>query len=263
MSYSDSKDNVKGLIKSVQKSLKILYYILLSSHEVSIKEIQNEFGYNSSTIHHILKTLMYEGFVSQNMDTRKYKIGFNIFNAFMQCDYLEKYFSKAYNILEEIVDEIGETTSLFIKRGNRAVCVNGKESPKTLRAFLQVGRNIPLHSTATGKVFLAYMNSDEIHDYIKKVGLQKYFSNTIDDEKKLIIELEEVRKNGYSFELEEYEEQINAVGVPIMDNEGQIISVMTSIGPSTRMSTEKMEYISKVLKEKAKEISESLINLNY
>lgn len=252
-----------GIIKSVQKSLKILHYILTSQEEVSIKQIQKEFGYSRSTIHHILKTMMYEGFLSQNTETKKYNMGSNIFKALLEFNNMERYFFKTNKDLEEIVENVGETTSLFIRSNNQAICVIGKETRKTLRAFLNVGRNVPLHCTATGKVFLAYMDRDELEELIKLNGLPSYFKNTITSKEDLLYELEEIKERGYSFEIEEFEEQINAVGVPIFNKEKQIVAVMTSLGPSVRLTPERMKEVGIVLKEKSNKISKTLIDLYY
>ncbi|MGF7060318.1 IclR family transcriptional regulator [Brassicibacter mesophilus] len=252
-----------SIIKSVQKSLKILHYILTSPQEVSIKELQQELGYNTSTVHHILKTMMYEGFVSQNTITKKYNLGSKVLNSLLEFDKIERYFFKASEDLEEIVEVVGETTSLFIKSKNQAICVIGKETSKTLRAFLQVGRNIPLHCTATGKAFLAYMSIDEIDKLYMETKLLSYCKNTITNKQELLKELKDIKEKGYSIEIEEYEEQINAVAVPIFNMEEKVIAVMVVTGPNTRLTDEKMKETANILKEKSKDISKKLTDFYY
>ena len=203
-------NNGKGLIKSVQKSLKILKYIIDSDDEVNLSDLEKALGYNVSTIHHLLKTLMEEGFVSQNKATRKYDIGPEIFFAWIGGRRPEKYFSRVTPILEECVDITGETTNLFIRDDDEAVCMTGCESKKTLRAYLKIGRRIPLHCTAAGKAFLINHKPEE---------LKKYMSDTTKDLKSLIEELKISRERGYTLEDNDYEDMITAIGVPVLDEE--------------------------------------------
>jgi len=244
----------KGLIKSVQKSLKILKYIIDADDKVNLSDLEKALGYNVSTIHHLLKTLMEEGFVSQNKETRKYDIGPEIFFAWIGGRRPEKYFSRVTPILEECVDITGETTNLFIRDDNEAVCVTGCESKKTLRAFLKIGRRIPLHCTAAGKAFLINHKPEE---------LNKYINGTTIDLKFLSEELRISRERGYTLEVNDYEEMITAVGVPVLDNDGRIICSISTIAPSTRVDEESIQFISEHLKKASKRITEAMIGTFY
>lgn len=245
----------KGTIKSLQKSLLLLRAILYSSGELGISELQQITGFNQSSIHHSLKTLKLEGFISQNIETKKYTIGPELFNLWVRQNRLDNYFYRAYPVLEEMVAQFGETTSLFIRRENEAICVIGKESPQTLKASLRIGRRIPLHCTATGKAFLAYMGEEEINETIYRTGLEKYMPNTITCPDKLLEELREIKKRGYAIELEEFEDMINAIGAPVFNDYGEIIFVVTVIAPLTRLTGERMEAIHPLLREKTQKIA--------
>lgn len=246
--------NGKSLIKSVQKSLKILKFIIDSEEEVNLSDLQKELGYNVSTIHHLLKTLMEEGFISQNKTTKKYDIGPEIFFAWLGGRRPEKYFARVTPILEECVEETGETTNLFIRDDDEAVCITGCESKKTLRAFLKIGRRIPLHCTAAGKAFLINHKPEE---------LQKYLKNAPVDLNNLIEELEISKERGYTLEIDEFEDMITAIGVPVLDNKGKVICTISNIAPSTRVDEESIQFISQKLIEASKKITEAMHGVFY
>lgn len=255
--------NGNGIIKSVQKSLKILKHIMNSTDEVNLSELEKALGYNSSTIHHLLKTLMEEGFISQNKKTKKYDIGPEFLFSWLAYKTPEKYFTRVIPLLEECVDITGETTNMFIRDEDEAVCVAGSESKQTLRAFLMIGRRIPLPCTAVGKVFLAYMDKQEALNIIKRVGLKKYLPGTKTDIEILMKDLEETRVRGYSIEIEEFEEMITAVGAPVLDTKGKVISVISTIIPSLRADKQKIEFIASTLTNVSKNISKVLENTFY
>lgn len=243
-----------GLIKSVQKSLKILKYIINADDEANLSDIEKNLGYNVSTVHHLLKTLMEEGFVSQNKDTRKYDIGPEIFFAWLGGRKPEKYFSRVTPILEECVKATGETTNLFIRDDDEAVCITGCESQQTLRAFLRIGRRIPLACTAAGKAFLIKLKSEE---------LKKYLPDKPEDLEKLSKELEVSRERGYALELDEFENMITAVGVPVFDHNGKVICAISTIAPSIRVDEEKINLISKELIRASEKITEVMGGVFY
>lgn len=249
-----SEGNDKSLIKSVQKSLKILKFIIDSNDEVNLSDLQKELGYNVSTIHHLLKTLIEEGFISQNKSTKKYDIGPEIFFAWLGGRKPEKYFNRVTPILEECVDETGETTNLFIRDDGEAVCITGCESKKTLRAFLKIGRRIPLHCTAAGKAFLLNYKPEE---------LKKHLKNVPTDLNILIKELEISRERGYTLEINEYEDMITAIGVPVIDDKGRVICTISNIGPSTRIDEERIQFISQNLIKASKRITEAMNGVFY
>lgn len=249
-----SKNNGKDLIKSVQKSLKILKYIIEVNEEVTLSDIQKALDYNVSTIHHLLKTLIEEGFVSQNKTTKKYYIGPEIFYTWLRGRRPDNYFSRVTPILKECVDITGETTNLFIRDNGEALCITGYESPKTLRAFLKIGRRIPLPCTAAGKAFLINHTTEELKPFIK---------DTTKDLKSLEEELRISKQRGYTLEINEYEEMITAIGAPVFDNNGRVICTISTIAPSTRVDDERIEFISNNLINASKKISELIMGVYY
>ena len=258
-----AENGSSGLIKSVQKSLKILKYVINSDDEVNLSDIEKNLGYNISTIHHSLKTLMQEGFISQNKATRKYDIGPEIFFAWLGGRKPEKYFSRVTPILEECVRATGETTNLFIRDDDEAVCITGCESNYTLRAFLMIGRRIPLTCTAAGKAFLAHLKDEELRNIVNRAGLKKYLSNTLTDLESLSEDLITSRERGYTIENDEFEEMITAVGVPVFDHNGRVICALSTIAPSVRVDEEKILLISQELMLSSKKITDVMEGVFY
>jgi len=255
--------NNGGIIKSVQKSLRILKYIMSSPNEVGLSDLEKEFGYNSSTIYHLIKTLMQEGFISQNKATKKYDIGPEFLFYWFAYKQPGKFFNRVLPLLESCVNTTGETTNLFIKDGDEAVCIIGSESRQTLKAFLMVGRRIPLTCTAVGKVFLAFMDEMEALKTIQRIGLKKYMPNTITEIEELMKEIRGVRKQGYSLEREEYEEMITAVAVPVFDKSNNLIASISTIIPTIRASDEKIREVISTLIDVSGKVSSILGDIFY
>lgn len=257
-------ENTKnGVIKSVQKAIHIFKVLIDSEGELSISDIEKITGYNASTIHHILKTMMEEGIVSQNKLNKKYELGPEIFGPLVRQRLYDRFFSKAYPYLEKCAEITGETTNIFVRDEDEAVCIKGYESKQILRAYLMIGRRIPLTCTAVGKIFLAYMDYNELKNFLKKNGLKQYTPYTITDENVFYEDLKATVKRGFSIEKEEYEEMITAVGAPILDNKGNVIAAISTIVPSIRADERRILELGYLVKQTAEDISKTLYDIFY
>lgn len=231
---SSEKEQNGTIIRSVQKSLDILKIIMYAGTEVSIQEIQSLTNYNISTVHHQLKTLMDSGFVSQNKITKHYSIGLELFIHGMLFSETTLYLNKIDPILQSCSDRIGETVNLFIEKNHEIICIRGIESSKILKANLQIGRRLPKDKTAAGKVFTAFNNLEEPR-----------FSD--------------VHRLGYTTEVNEFDDMISAVAVPVFSKDHKLTFSLCSIIPSSRIEPSQFEQIASILKEGADRISEMLL----
>jgi DNA-binding IclR family transcriptional regulator len=232
MKLSD-QENKGTIIRSVQKSLEILKIIMHSDTEVSIQEIQSALDYNISTLHHQLKTLLDAGFVSQNKTTKAYSIGLELFTHAILFNEPALYLNKIDPILQSCSNQIGETVNLFIEKNHEVICIRGVESTKILKANLQIGRRLPKDQTAAGKVFNVFMDSSK---------------RTDDHEYNL----------GYISEVNEYDEMISAIAVPVYSKDRKLTFSLCSIMPSSRVDISQFDAIASILKSTSAQITEIL-----
>lgn len=187
--------------------------------------------------------------------SRNFGPGVEMFNMSMYYGDLvaTSFFRAAESVLEEIVDEIDETTCIYTRKNYHAVCVSGREGRKRLKASLNRGETIPLHATATGKVLLAHFSERDLVGYIEDEGLKRYRKNTIFREKKLRAELDKVRERGYAAEYEEFEEMINAVAVPLFLSK-TVNSALVVVAPVTSLNENNIEEVAALLAARAGDI---------
>jgi DNA-binding IclR family transcriptional regulator len=100
-----------------------------------------------------------------------------------------------------------------------------------LSATNWVGKSVPYHASALGKVLLAYAAVT-----IPAGRLEKRTSKTITSRTKLLEELETVRKKGYALIIDELEEGLVAVAAPIREHDGRVVGAISVSGPSTRLT---------------------------
>jgi len=222
-------------IKVLEKAFSILDLMLEKGTPLSILEISRELGMSLSTVHRILDTLRFWGYVEQSALTQNYSLGFKLVELGMaklrQVDWLKE----SAPLVKKLRDLTQETVHLSVLAEGEVLCLMKEESSRTIKMSSYVGKRGPLHCTASGKVLLAHLNEEERQRIIQEKGLTRFTSFTITTEQELEKELAEVRMRGFAVDRGEHEEEVNCISAPIRDHSGEVIAALSVSGPSFRI----------------------------
>jgi DNA-binding IclR family transcriptional regulator len=127
-------------------------------------------------------------------------------------------------------------------------------SRHSLTIAARVGRRLPAHCTASGRVFLAFLPPDVVEGALSE-PLEPCTNKTITSLARLREELEATRRRGYALDDEEFEAGIRAVSAPIRDIDGRVIAALSVPGPVNRMPPERIPEIADALLASAAAIS--------
>ena len=247
-------------MKSLRKTIDILDYLSDVNRDVGITELGIRLNLPKSTVHRILKVLLDYSIVEQEKDTSKYRMGLRLLkysSSLLRSFDIRKI---AKPILEKICNETGETTFLTIWKNNQGICIDSIFSSQNINTnlFVEIGREMPFHCTASSKVILANQPTEDVKRIIGREPLLKYTPNTITEPGKLMIHLLEIKNKGYAICNEELEEGIKAVAAPIKDINGKTIASIAITGLSKKMSSDNIERLIKIITNSAQEMSNKL-----
>lgn len=243
------------IIQAVERALKILD--LFDEHETELKitDISERMGLHKSTVHSLLKTLQVHGYIDQNAENGKYKLGMKLFERgnFVLQGLDIRQIAKKY--LLDLSSITGQTTHLVLLDGKEGVYIDKVEGPQAVILYSRIGRRIPVHSSAVGKALVAFSREDEIQRILKDYIYVTHTDRTIRSEQEFLDELANVRKVGHAMDTEENEPGVRCVAVPIFDHKGQPAAAISLSTLISRVNDEKLqEYIS-MLKKAAGEMS--------
>jgi len=145
-------------------------------------------------------------------------------------------------ILEKLAMTTGETANLAVASNGEMRLIDQVDSHYLLGATNWVGKRIPFHASALGKVLLAYGAAT-----IPLGKLNKVASKTITSRQRLLTELESVRKKGYAIIIDELEEGLVAVAAPIREDDGRVVGAISISGPFPRLTQRDLAKIGDVL----------------
>jgi len=246
-------------LKTVKKALAILDSFNKESQSQGTTEISKKLGFNKSTTHIILKTLTEENYLIFDSKTKRYSLGFKPLELAGRITYGRDLRDIALPIMQKLSDTCEEDITLNILVEGHRVCIAIAESQSFVRHIIPLGKALPLHCSAAGKVLLAYMDPEKAEEVIKINGLPKFTSKTITNKKTLLFQLELLRKNGFGESRNEYGKDAAALAFPIFNGKDELVAALSIQTTITRLTkSAKRRYVSEGIKA-AKTLSRYLI----
>ncbi len=206
---------------------------LSRKRSVGLEELSREMGLAKPTVYRFLLTLQSLGYARRDQGER-WAMTLKTFNVGSRAlDHLDLH-SAARPIAEELAAELGETVHMGVLEGDSAVYVLKIESKYTIRMFSRVGRRIPLHCTAIGKVLLAWSSPEDRGAALEKASLAAFTPGTITTLEGLEAELARIKERGFARDAEEHESGIRCLGAPIFDRDGAVAAALSASWPLFR-----------------------------
>jgi DNA-binding IclR family transcriptional regulator len=154
--------------------------------------------------------------------------------------------------MRRLADETGETVNLMVRSAGGAEAVAQADGRHVLGVSSWVGREVPDHCSAAGKVFLAFGAS------APREPLERLTARTIVHPDQLARELDGVRERGYAAIVDELEMGLAAVAAPIRDGDGAVVGALSVAGPTARLGPSRLAVVGRLAVEQADAVSRAL-----
>jgi DNA-binding IclR family transcriptional regulator len=230
---------VKPRLSSVANSIRLLTSFSGEEDELGITTLATRLRLAKSTVHRLASTLTGAGFLEQNAETGKYRLGVALFELGALVRRRMDVANEARPRLRELLEKTGETVQLGIVDQFSVLYVYEMESRHAIRMAAAVGGRAPLHCTAVGKVLLAFQPADYVKQVLER-GLAANTSRTLTRREAVLEMLEEVRQREYAIDDEESEAGLRAIAAPVRNHTGAVIAALGVAAPVQRMSKKTM-----------------------
>lgn len=247
------------MIESIERALDVLNLFLSDDSELSVTEIGKALGLYKSTVFRTLETLEAKGFIQQNPDNNKYRLGLQVYLLGMKFRETEPITNIIYPYAKTLSDKFNEVVnvhSLFEEDSEypMLVMLEKIESPQVLNLSPAIGYVGPCHCSASGKCLLAYCPEGYLNKFVGK-KLPSFTKNTIADWDDLLKDLAVIRQKGYSIDHEEREIGLTCIAAPIFNRKKKLVATISVAGPTVRIHGERTEEIIQEVVRTAKQIS--------
>jgi DNA-binding IclR family transcriptional regulator len=187
-----------------------------------------------SDVHRILTSLKADGYISQDPETKQYRLGLAIMRLGLAAFQRSVLAEKARPELVRLSQEIEASTHLGVldERELEVVLVDQIDASPKKMFRPHLGGAEPLHCTALGKPILAGMNRHLMLYALEKRGLARSTRHTITDVATLERQFQQVRQQGYAVDREECAEGVCCIGSPVRDYTGAVVAAISVSMPT-------------------------------
>ena len=223
---------------AAERILDLLALLAHSGRAQSLASLANALNLPKATVHRLTSQLLEAGFIARANDDKEFLVGAALRRLALDTLNHDTAQGLRHVVLADLVKEVGETCNFTTLDGASVRYLDRVESTWPWRLTLEVGAKVPLHCTASGKLFLAYMTDDMQQKILSTLSLQPLTDFTITDRLKLEKECESIVNQGYSIDRQEFVAGLIALAVPVKNTEGRVLGGLAVHAPTSRLSVE-------------------------
>jgi IclR family KDG regulon transcriptional repressor len=249
----------EDIIHSVDHTFDVLEAFRADEPELGVTQLAKMLNLHKNNVFRILATLENRGYVEQNPKTGNYKLGLKAFEAGQSYLRHTSLLSVSHSEMEALTMDLKENAYLAVLRGDYVFYLDEAIAEQTIQVISRLGTRAAPHCTATGKVFLAYIDPVNLEEILSSRPLERMTPNTITDRDKLMEEIRKVVANGFAMDDEEWSLGLRCLAAPILDYYGKIQGTLSVSGPADRLTDKRIrDQITPAVMDHAREISRKM-----
>ena len=227
---------------SPKRILNILEEILIDPDNFTAKKVSHKLEIPLATIYRHIDTLCEEKFLIPTV-TKKFIPGPKIRNIILNSLPYEPNFTLRRSHLRKLTNDIQETVSLSIPIGTKLVYFDRIEFHWPMQLNLEAGDHLPLHASASGKLYLSSIDEEKVIQIFKNIKTPKTAKNTITDISQFKKELRKIKNQGYAFDDEEWFNGMVGLSVPIFNFKKELCFCLSTHTAKSRKNIEDLKKI--------------------
>jgi IclR family KDG regulon transcriptional repressor len=233
------------ILDTVSNSLKVLEYVA-NNENSTLTQISEALNINKTVVFRILYTLQQGGFVAKNSN-----LGYNLGPKVIQLSNLALRHNAIHQlvkgVLSRLTNDFNESSHMgLLNDSNEVLIVSKIDATSTIQMTSHIGKIMPAYCTAMGKCLLAYLDQNQIDDYLNKAPFTRQTNRTITSAQGLAEELKLIKSRGFSIDNEESEEGLYCISTPVYDRFDEVYAAISVSGPATRMKNKKNDIITQL-----------------
>jgi IclR family acetate operon transcriptional repressor len=218
-------------VQSIERAFAVLG--TLANGPIGVTEVAERARLPKSTAARLLASLAREGAVEQVPGDTRYRLGSLLGTLAVGLLPTRSLARLARPALIELSSEVGEAAGLSVPDGDLAHYVNQVDTPNPVSVRDWTGSRLPMHAVSSGQVMLAFRQPPAVERYLER-SLERFTERTLVEPGALRDRLAAIRRDGYTWALEEFDRGISSVAAPIADASGEVVAAVHLHGPSYR-----------------------------
>jgi len=247
-----------GRVQSVDRAMVLLEVLATSEQGLRLTDLSRQSGLSLTTVHRLLTTLEQRHFVKFLPSDSLWHIGLQAFSVGSAFVNDRSFVAPASPFLRRLRDQTKETANLGVVENGEIVLMDRIESREITRSLSRLGGRTPMTASGMGKAVLATYSPDEVNSLVKRHGMRKVTSKTLTCRDALDSQLNQVRRDGYAIDDEEYVTGLRCVAAPVYDSHAEVACAISISGLPLRMSPERIPHLGRLVAEVAAEMTRAI-----
>lgn len=257
-SFSAEYDMASGRVQSLSRGLKLLSTIIRAEKEVSNAELDDVLPIERSSTFRLLQTLVDEGFLKQDKQTKRFSSGPKILELAKHVVQSTQIARVCHPYLDELTGLTGETSHCAVLSGGEAFVIDHVLSPQTVGVTGRAPRLEPVYCTALGKALLVSCDDNYLRKLFAGIKPKAFTPNTILSLEGFLEEIHRVRREGVGVDNEEFSAGVRCVAAPVMDFSEKCVGAIGVSGPIMRLDSNAMRDVRRHVMSVAEKLSREL-----
>lgn len=221
---------------SAERTLRLLSLLAELGRPMSLAELSQRLSLPKPSVHRLCNNLLASGYLARDVDERMFVPGVATRRLALNALNHSTLRGLRHGVLSALVSQVGETCNFTTLDGTQVLYLDRVEAKWPLRLTIDVGEHVPLHCTASGKLFLAHKPKRDRNALIRQLRLERLTPHTITDPERLRAECDAIVKRGFSWDREEFVLGLTAIAVPVTDASGSVRAAVAVHAPTGRLT---------------------------
>ena len=239
--------------QSIDRGAQLLALVLEAEAPRALGELAADAGLPKSTASRLLGALERNGLVEQEGLRGAFRAGPVMARFAGRGISARRVVEAAERPMAALAEATGETINVAVASPGGVEHLAQVESRHYLGTSHWVGRRVPYHCSANGKVLLAFAAAGATSG-----PLEALTSRTITEPALLAAELATIRREGFATAVDELELGLSAVAAPVLDESGRAIAALSVSGPTLRLSPRRVAELRPIVIKQARVLAEQL-----
>jgi IclR family acetate operon transcriptional repressor len=233
----------------------LLEVIAAKDQRYALQDLVEQTGLPKPTLHRMLQQLESAGLLRREGDSRLYGIGTRLRRLAENLLLNDSHHGARHAVLRHLVEEIGESCNLTALSGSEVVYLDRVETAAPLRFYLHPGSRVPVHCSASGKIFLAQMSPAQRRRLLAHAPLEAYTPKTLVELEQIEREVQRVRKDGFALDDEEFLPGLLCIAALVPSESGPSNLCVAVQAPVMRLDVEKAKLLLPALQRAAQALA--------
>ena len=242
---------------SLDRALAILKCLGRHPSGLTLSQLASELGLPINLVDRVTQSLVAHQYLVRDADKR-FSMGTGLLGLCQPVSDDVPLSEAALPAMRWLSTQSGEAAHLGILSGSEGIVLERVIGKAQIKFYTERGTRFPLHTSAPGKVILAFLPEEERDEVLGGVSFERFQPWTIASREEFLQCLEKVRADGYALDLSEHLEGLHCLGGPIFDSSGSAIASLWVTGISQRLTEERIEELIPILRRACAMATEAL-----